>query len=1131
MGSQSDLDQGGTIRQWVRSYLGASVGWIEAPLQNILSITTAGTYALDPSTSLVEVNVAVGAVTIILPKVVNPPAGPQVQPRLFADNPIIVIDIGGNALANNIVIQRNNSGESIMGLASVKINQNYAGFIFQPVPANATWDNIPLGTNTGAGSAGAVYYISAAGSDTNTGLSPSSAWQTIAKVNAQTPVSGTSFLFRGGDTFSGTITVAAGGLPGFPIVYSSYGDAVATISSANAGGFTCTDFGNITVNRLNFNGSGVGTNTAHAINFIGSARNNSGYTITNCTITNYGLTGVYFTVSSGIVLDTINIANNTIHDCGMNGVTLYNNYLVSFPNFINYSNVTVSNNLIYNITGQNTPVIPQGNFTGWGIIANGVDGFTVQGNTIHDCGSVVGVNAGNNMGAGIGTALNSNVLVQNNEIYHQITQGGGSHDASGIIADFGSTNTTVQYNFIHDCGSYAFGVGSANNAGNLYNNSNTVFRYNVCLNNGTDALSTVTLPGGIAIFNLSASEQITGLKIYNNIISGQGNTITGVGLALFDDSYGFSGYNQGIVTNNIFVGDANTILLSYHNDTIRFIGNQYVGGSTVTKIRYKNTSYASIAAWITATIGTVTSQETIDGAAVLITAPDPLFVGTYPLQALQGSTSVAGQSAARAANAQLSPISPVAKAGVDLTQLTQLQIMGVPLVTFSAVNSAVFSGVDFDFRGGVYSGGTIGNLTCSRAATSGSDLLYTDPMGRTPTTFGANALRITANRGLLVEEARTQFLANPTAPATQTTGSISINTLLILWVNGPGSAVLSSGTGTVVAVSGTIQPAVHGRPAFYKMNSTGNVVCTVTGTLNQFQLENDPTGNGVPTSLITAAGTRDADVVTATGGAIQTFCLDIMRGGNTQVESAVVTFKIPYNTFANSAYTGNLIGADTNASYLGVEFIINTAQNPQYDCVFTVAGATLTRTATTVQQQKRQAVGVITDKVNGQTLLVNGGAAVTNAAHNNPTIATAYIGNQQNGSQALNGYIERMTFQAAPTFTVADLQSNTSMTPMASDLVHDFWGNPVPNAGGGYSIGPHQPVATTGGATFTANGATPVTVNDVTVTANSTIIFTLKTVGGSVGAYPAVQTITPGTGFTVKATAADTSVYNYMIFG
>lgn len=65
----------------------------------------------------------------------------------------------------------------------------------------------------------------------------------------------------------------------------------------------------------------------------------------------------------------------------------------------------------------------------------------------------------------------------------------------------------------------------------------------------------------------------------------------------------------------------------------------------------------------------------------------------------------------------------------------------------------------------------------------------------------------------------------------------------------------------------------------------------------------------------------------------------------------------------------------------------------------------------------------------------------------------------------------------------------------------------------------------------TLNGATPVVVSDTGVTIYSAIFFTLKTVGGTVGATPAIQTITPGTGFTVAGTAGDTSIYNMARFG
>jgi hypothetical protein len=67
--------------------------------------------------------------------------------------------------------------------------------------------------------------------------------------------------------------------------------------------------------------------------------------------------------------------------------------------------------------------------------------------------------------------------------------------------------------------------------------------------------------------------------------------------------------------------------------------------------------------------------------------------------------------------------------------------------------------------------------------------------------------------------------------------------------------------------------------------------------------------------------------------------------------------------------------------------------------------------------------------------------------------------------------------------------------------------------------------------TYVQNGATPVTVTDANVTANSVIVITLKTVGGTVGVQPHVATITPTTGFTVVGTAGDLSVYSYLIIG
>ena len=65
--------------------------------------------------------------------------------------------------------------------------------------------------------------------------------------------------------------------------------------------------------------------------------------------------------------------------------------------------------------------------------------------------------------------------------------------------------------------------------------------------------------------------------------------------------------------------------------------------------------------------------------------------------------------------------------------------------------------------------------------------------------------------------------------------------------------------------------------------------------------------------------------------------------------------------------------------------------------------------------------------------------------------------------------------------------------------------------------------------TFVCNGVSAVTVSNTSIAITDTVIISLNTVGGTVGAIPHLSTITAGTGFTVVGTASDTSTYNYAI--
>ena len=140
MGSQTDLDQGGTAREWVMVYMGPSVGYVRAPRRNPLSITVAGTYTINYSTNLVEVNCN-GAVTIILPSAIDPKVPAGVLPGDFVKCPITIVDIGGFAGAHPITIQPASNAENTLGETQVQITAAYGGFSLNPSNAQQGWTN------------------------------------------------------------------------------------------------------------------------------------------------------------------------------------------------------------------------------------------------------------------------------------------------------------------------------------------------------------------------------------------------------------------------------------------------------------------------------------------------------------------------------------------------------------------------------------------------------------------------------------------------------------------------------------------------------------------------------------------------------------------------------------------------------------------------------------------------------------------------------------------------------------------------------------------------------------------------------------------------------------------------------
>jgi hypothetical protein len=135
MSSQLDLDQGGTFREWVRTYMGPTVGWVQAPARNVLTITAAGIYPINLSTTLVIINTT-GEVVITLPSALNAKVFASTLPGTYIKSIITIVDISG---APSVTIDPISGAETIMGLISIPLATAYGSYSLRPDNAFSGW--------------------------------------------------------------------------------------------------------------------------------------------------------------------------------------------------------------------------------------------------------------------------------------------------------------------------------------------------------------------------------------------------------------------------------------------------------------------------------------------------------------------------------------------------------------------------------------------------------------------------------------------------------------------------------------------------------------------------------------------------------------------------------------------------------------------------------------------------------------------------------------------------------------------------------------------------------------------------------------------------------------------------------
>jgi len=346
-----------------------------------------------------------------------------------------------------------------------------------------------------------VYYISNSGLDTNDGLSTTSSFKTLAKVNGLALTAGDQVLFKSGDSWTGYLSINGSGTAINPIVIGKYGGEVKPLIDGDGYQTTILIYNNdhIEINDLEvtnqanyldnnnnpkkiseLNGAendwGTGRNVRFGLKLVGDNKSMTGFkmnnlyihdiypTPTNSDIKHQGY-GIKFETQTDIDLTKLyKISNVIVENClitelGHYGIWIKPDGLVSdLDKTLNHENYTFINNTFEETGGS-------------GIVPNRTNTILVENCIFNHTGS--GTDARKwNRGSGLWPFRCKDVVVQHNKFLNAH----GPQDSYGAHIDFGNENVVLQYNY------------SFNNEGGfveiLGENLNCGYRYNISVNDG-----------------------------------------------------------------------------------------------------------------------------------------------------------------------------------------------------------------------------------------------------------------------------------------------------------------------------------------------------------------------------------------------------------------------------------------------------------------------------------------------------------------------------------------------------------------------------------------------------------------------------------------------------------------------
>jgi len=344
-----------------------------------------------------------------------------------------------------------------------------------------------------------TYYVSMTGNDSNNGLAENTPWKTLDQVNLHTFNPGDKILLQRGGVYPGSLQPKGSGTADSFISVAAYGSGTLPMING-AGQESAIKLFNQqywSIDSLDITGS-----QRFGVFISGDLANQilHGFKLTNLNVhDSYGAPrwdsglvvvcpiGDHLTFN-GILIDRVT-AHNTNLWYGIHvGFNLWYGYSTQWPRT---TNVTIRNSTVHDVYGD-------------GITAAQAQNVLIEKNVVFETGlAPAGISYTPN---GIWTWQTDTALIQFNEGYstHSYGVDGGVFDI-----DWGSTNTTIQYNYAHDAQAYCVAIFGAHNV----TTSNSIVRFNICSNNARSASSSAQ---GDIFLNTWDGGSLDGIQIYNN---------------------------------------------------------------------------------------------------------------------------------------------------------------------------------------------------------------------------------------------------------------------------------------------------------------------------------------------------------------------------------------------------------------------------------------------------------------------------------------------------------------------------------------------------------------------------------------------------------------------------------------